>query len=179
MPHKTCLILLSALLMFLTAVPRAAAVYDPDQGRWLSRDPIGEDGGVNIYLYVKNSPTTVTDPIGLQGVLFGTIPPELLESAVRLNGGRSRVSLPDGRDVDLFGRGHFDKATGEDVPTPHTHCPKPANPPPYDIYPPGSQAVPRPSTVDDILDAIKHLGGSIKSFFQNLFSEPSYHGPVA
>jgi hypothetical protein len=27
--------------------------------------------------------------------------------------------------------------------------------------------VPRPSTVDDIIDVIKHLGGSIKGFFKS------------
>ena len=68
MSHKNCLLLiLSALLLFLAVVPRAAAVYDPEQGRWLSRDPIGEDGGLNLYGYVLNSPVLKYDPLGLQG----------------------------------------------------------------------------------------------------------------
>jgi RHS repeat-associated protein len=39
--------------------------YDPDFGRWLSRDPIGEQGGVNLYQYVANDPINRWDLFGL------------------------------------------------------------------------------------------------------------------
>jgi RHS repeat-associated protein len=39
--------------------------YDPDLGRWLNRDPIGEDGGINLYGYVLNDPIDWIDPLGL------------------------------------------------------------------------------------------------------------------
>jgi RHS repeat-associated protein len=39
--------------------------YDPSLGRWLSRDPIGEAGGINLYGYVANHPTKLIDPLGL------------------------------------------------------------------------------------------------------------------
>ena len=39
--------------------------YDPNAGRWLSRDPSGETSGLNPYAYVFDSPTTSTDPLGL------------------------------------------------------------------------------------------------------------------
>ena len=40
--------------------------------RWVSRDPIGYDGGVNLYEYVKGRPFIFTDPSGLQEIfLFG------------------------------------------------------------------------------------------------------------
>jgi RHS repeat-associated protein len=40
--------------------------YDPFTARWLSRDPIGEAGGVNLYQYVGNNPVNLTDQSGLQ-----------------------------------------------------------------------------------------------------------------
>ncbi|CAH0444760.1 hypothetical protein LMG9673_04456 [Ralstonia pseudosolanacearum] len=39
--------------------------YDPGTGRWVSRDPIGERGGINLYAYVGGQPTRYADPNGL------------------------------------------------------------------------------------------------------------------
>ena len=39
--------------------------YDPDTGRWLSRDPIEEEGGLNLYGYCGNDPARWVDPSGL------------------------------------------------------------------------------------------------------------------
>ena len=39
--------------------------YDPKHGRWLSRDPIGEAGGVNLYGFVGNDPVNRWDYLGL------------------------------------------------------------------------------------------------------------------
>jgi len=40
--------------------------YDPSTGRFLQRDPIGIEGGLNVYAYVEGSPTRWIDPAGLQ-----------------------------------------------------------------------------------------------------------------
>lgn len=39
--------------------------YDPNLGRWLNRDPIAEEGGINLYGYVENNPGSAVDPLGL------------------------------------------------------------------------------------------------------------------
>ena len=38
--------------------------YSPSLGRWISRDPIEEDGGDNLYEYADNDPIGNTDPSG-------------------------------------------------------------------------------------------------------------------
>jgi RHS repeat-associated protein len=40
--------------------------YDPAAGRWLSRDTIEEEGGINLYEYVKGNPLMLVDPEGTQ-----------------------------------------------------------------------------------------------------------------
>lgn len=39
--------------------------YEPTSGRWLSRDPISENGGVNLYGMVRNNPVNFVDLLGL------------------------------------------------------------------------------------------------------------------
>jgi RHS repeat-associated protein len=39
--------------------------YDPNLGRWLSKDPIGLQGGLNLYGYANSDPANKTDPLGL------------------------------------------------------------------------------------------------------------------
>ena len=45
--------------------------YSPELGRWLSRDPIDEDGGNNLYGMVKNNPCSYNDTLGLHWGPFG------------------------------------------------------------------------------------------------------------
>ena len=44
---------------------RGLRFYSPGLGRWLSRDPIGEPGGINLYVFADNSPVARRDAIGL------------------------------------------------------------------------------------------------------------------
>lgn len=39
--------------------------YDPIEGRFVSKDPIGFAGGLNVYGYVQNNSINFTDPFGL------------------------------------------------------------------------------------------------------------------
>ena len=41
--------------------------YSPALGRWLSRDPIEEQGGLNLYGFVNNDPVNKWDRLGLYG----------------------------------------------------------------------------------------------------------------
>ncbi|MGI5870375.1 MAG: RHS repeat-associated core domain-containing protein, partial [Kiritimatiellia bacterium] len=44
--------------------------YDPAMHRWLNRDPVGEKGGSNLYMFVKNAPIQSFDLFGLATIEF-------------------------------------------------------------------------------------------------------------
>lgn len=46
-----------------------ARYYDTASGRFLSEDPVGFGAEPNFYPYVRNFPTNLIDPTGLQGAL--------------------------------------------------------------------------------------------------------------
>jgi hypothetical protein len=55
------------LLMLLLSVAwaeHAFAYYDPGVQRWINRDPIEEDGGINLYVFVRNNPSAAIDRFG-------------------------------------------------------------------------------------------------------------------
>jgi RHS repeat-associated protein len=45
--------------------------YNPSTGRWLSRDPIGESGGADLYGFVGNDPIDESDLLGLYNPMTG------------------------------------------------------------------------------------------------------------
>jgi len=45
-----------------------ARFYDPEMGRFITQDPIGFLGGVNLHAYVGNEPVGRIDPLGLYGM---------------------------------------------------------------------------------------------------------------
>ena len=53
------------IVLLLCAVSSAHAFYQPIQGRWLSRDPIGEEDGPNRQVFCGNDPVRTWDASGL------------------------------------------------------------------------------------------------------------------
>jgi len=47
------------------AVRSGHRFYSPDVGRWCSRDPIGEEGGLNLYGFVENMGPGFVDVLGM------------------------------------------------------------------------------------------------------------------
>src|SRR5690606_8521129 len=39
--------------------------YSPSMGRFINRDPIGEQGGLNLHAFVGNDPVNAVDVLGL------------------------------------------------------------------------------------------------------------------
>jgi hypothetical protein len=62
--------LLVILSIGLLMSNQAKAFYNPQTGRWLSRDPIGEKGELNLYGFVGNDSINSID---LFGLLTGTV----------------------------------------------------------------------------------------------------------
>ena len=69
--------------------------YEPETGRWLSPDPIGISGGLNLYAFCGNDPVNFVDPWGLAH--FGTRP-------LNVRGGRLGYEVISGKipGLDIF-----------------------------------------------------------------------------
>lgn len=47
--------------------------YAPHLGRWLNRDPLQEEGGINLYAYVNGDPLGYVDPDGRNPFVIGAV----------------------------------------------------------------------------------------------------------
>ena len=52
-------------------MPTSMDAVETTPYRWISRDPLGENGGINLYDYVANIPIKYTDRLGLSGPQVG------------------------------------------------------------------------------------------------------------
>jgi hypothetical protein len=57
---------LLALVLLVLSLQPVFAFYDPGAQRWVNRDPIGENGGANLYRFVDNLPSSSVDSSGLR-----------------------------------------------------------------------------------------------------------------
>ncbi len=96
--------------------------YDPSQGRWLNRDPIGYGGGTNLYGYCGGAPMGWADPEGLR-VAKATAASAYLDYGFW----RAWMDWYQGRtlspgwvrgDPHKFGEGGDDEAPTPEFPTP-------------------------------------------------------------
>jgi len=63
--------------------------YSPGLGRWINRDPIDEQGGLNLYGFVGNSPIGNVDPDGRLHIVGGALLGGILSGAGAIAGGAS------------------------------------------------------------------------------------------
>ncbi|MBQ7590641.1 MAG: RHS repeat-associated core domain-containing protein [Verrucomicrobia bacterium] len=61
--------------------------YEPETGRWLSPDPIGISGGLNLYAFCGNDPVNFVDPMGLAIVKNRTGRPVIVSGNIGDNRG--------------------------------------------------------------------------------------------
>ena len=58
--------------------------YDTETGRWLSNDPIGISGGLNLYAFCSNDPVNFVDPSGREGSISEKIK-ETVDNAIAVS----------------------------------------------------------------------------------------------
>jgi RHS repeat-associated protein len=69
---------------------------DPVLGRWSSRDPIEEEGGLNIYAFVDNQPSGAVDTDGRFIVIISPLPPrDIPDFGLPPPGETTRYAGPD------------------------------------------------------------------------------------
>ena len=92
--------------------------YDADTGRWLSKDPIGLSGGLNLYEFCRGDPMNNIDPIGdfdlptaiqLTGFMVRTLNPGLVGAWLIHHDVRGALNspLPPNPPIDGEGGWHL------------------------------------------------------------------------
>ncbi|MFW3477167.1 RHS repeat-associated core domain-containing protein [Streptomyces microflavus] len=109
-----------------------ARYYDPQTGRFISQDPIGQAGGINLYQYALASPTTYTDPTGNTPMAAACIAGGLVDGGLdwlgqrlsgrKVNWGQVGTSAATGCLFGMLGTGIGAKLA---VPSMRKGCPSP------------------------------------------------------
>lgn len=139
--------------------------YDANLGRWISRDPIGENGGSAIYRYCRNNPSFFVDALGLFPLPPDPsgLPPEWKPDPTHQDPNGTRYRNPCGEYLDFHrgrpglpgwrGKDHWHwngekdhLSPGDDVPdSPPSPSPAPApTPGPSPAPTPGPSPAPTP-----------------------------------
>jgi RHS repeat-associated protein len=113
--------------------------YSPSAGRFLTRDPIGEKGGVNLYDLVANNPVNENDPLGLCNIKIHCGPVVRLGITV---GWHCAVVAPNGVDFGIGGAGSSGGIFGGPVPPVYPDPTKPYPDPPANPAPPPDKYYP-------------------------------------
>lgn len=79
--------LITVLFIVLGFTELAQAFYDPNTGSFLSRDPIEERGGENLYGFVRNDGVNSVDYLGLDFIAAGSRP---LQGVLGIIGGEGK-----------------------------------------------------------------------------------------
>lgn len=85
-----CHLLLLVPLVLIATTSSSLAFYNPQTGRWLSRDPVEEEDGGNLYAFVRNRPVDRVDIFGLCGGGANNCPCLLSALLNQGNGGGAR-----------------------------------------------------------------------------------------
>src|SRR4051812_14712054 len=74
---------------------RSSSMYNPTIGRFMTRDPFAELGGLNLYEYADNDPVNKTDPTGLAAETTTDGPNAEIEEQLALEGAMNLAWLQD------------------------------------------------------------------------------------
>ena len=81
-------------------------IDQPDVARWANRDPILEEGGLNLYRYCANDPVNKFDPLGLAETNVINLFPV---SDTFLNGGAEHLHVADPNTLVMAAHAHLNR----------------------------------------------------------------------
>jgi RHS repeat-associated protein len=80
--------------------------YNPQTGRYITPDPIGLEGGVNLFSYVENNPMRLVDPWGLRKIILPqTIPGASGQPVIIVHDtetGKNKIGWPEKQTDNRF-----------------------------------------------------------------------------